>query len=244
MSIVIRNVSKRFGSFLALDQVSLEVPSGSLLALLGPSGSGKTTLLRIIAGLEVADQGTILHHEEDITEYSARDRKVGFVFQHYALFRHMTIAENIAYGKPGVSLTEIRACARAAAIDDFIQSLPQGYDTIIGERGCTISAGERQRIALARALLRNPSVLILDEPTAALDAASEAAIVRTLSDTLRSRTVLLITHRISLVEIADLAVVLDAGRIIESGSPRELLTRDSPLARQFGLSHTSMAASL
>jgi ATP-binding cassette subfamily B protein len=228
-----------------LDEISFQVPAGSLCAIVGSSGAGKSTIADLLLRFYDPESGAISIDGCDLRSVKLEDlrRNVALVEQSPHLFR-ATAQENIAYGKPGASLAEIRACARAAAIDDFIQSLPQGYDTIIGERGCTISAGERQRIALARALLRNPSVLIMDEPTAALDAASEAAIVRTLSDTLRSRTVLLITHRISLVEIADLAVVLDAGRIIESGSPRELLSRDSPLARQFGLSHTSMAASV
>src|SRR5688572_18457758 len=116
MSIVVKNVSKAFGTFKALDDVSVEVPDGSLLALLGPSGSGKTTLLRIIAGLEIADQGSVIHNEEDITEYSARERRVGFVFQHYALFRHMTIAENIGYG---LRVRGVKKAERAERVEEL-----------------------------------------------------------------------------------------------------------------------------
>jgi ATP-binding cassette subfamily B protein len=143
------------------------------------------------------------------------------------------VRENIAYGKPEASLEEIQDCARAAAIDDFIQSLPEGYATIVGERGSTISAGERQRIALARALLRKPAILVMDEPTAALDPALEAAVSGVFKCVLRDRTTILITHRMSLVEMADVVVVIDDGQVVESGTPRELLVSDSFLARQF-----------
>jgi ATP-binding cassette subfamily B protein len=149
------------------------------------------------------------------------------------------VKENIAYGRPNSTLQDIRTCARAAAIDDFIQSLPDGYDTIIGERGSTISVGERQRIALARALLRNPAILIMDEPTSALDPASEAAVAGAFARVLRGRTSVLITHHMSLVELADFAVVMDGGRIVESGTPRELLSRESYLSRQFQLARVT-----
>jgi len=175
----------------------------------------------------------------DLRAYGEKD-DVALVEQTPFLFR-ATIRENIAYGKPGAALEEIRACARDAAIHDFIQSLPEGYDTIVGERGCTISAGERQRIALARALLRDPLILILDEATAAIDPKSEAIVSQTLANTLRGRTVILITHRVSLVEIADLAVVLQNGRIVETGRPRELLqSAASELSRQFCITRVNI----
>jgi ATP-binding cassette subfamily B protein len=227
-----------------LEQVSFQVPAGSLCAIVGPSGAGKSTIGELLLRFYDPDSGVISVDGCDLRSVKLRDLRqhVALVEQSPHLFR-ATVQENIAYGKPGATLGEIRACARAAAIDDFIQSLPEGYDTIIGERGCTISAGERQRIALARALLRNPSILIMDEPTSALDPTSEAAIVRTLSETLRGRTVILMTHRISLVEIADLVTVLDGGNIIESGNPRKLLSCDSQLSRQFRLAQDTMAAS-
>src|SRR5262245_36580070 len=165
MSILIKDVSKRFGNFVALDKVNLRVPDGSLLALLGPSGSGKTTLLRIIAGLEVADSGSVLHHEEDITNYSARDRKVGFVFQHYALFRQMTIADNIGYG------LRVRGVAKEERLERVNELLKLIRLDGLGNRyPSQLSGGQRQRVALARALAARPSVLLLDEPFGALDA--------------------------------------------------------------------------
>ncbi len=151
MSIVIKDVSKTFGNFVAVDRVSLEVSDGSLLALLGPSGSGKTTLLRIIAGLEIADQGTVLHHEEDITFHTARDRKVGFVFQHYALFRQMTIEDNIGFALRvrKVRKPEIRDRVRELLKLIRLEGLGSRYP---GQ----LSGGQRQRVALARALAAQP----------------------------------------------------------------------------------------
>jgi ATP-binding cassette subfamily B protein len=227
-----------------LEEVSLHVPAGSLCAIVGPSGAGKSTIGELLLRFYDPDSGVISIDGCDLRSVKLQDlrRHVALVEQSPHLFR-ATVQENIAYGKPGAPLGEIRACARAAAIDDFIQSLPAGYDTIIGERGCTISAGERQRIALARALLRNPSILIMDEPTSALDPTSEAAIVRTLAETLRGRTVILMTHRLSLVEIVDLVAVLEGGSIIEFGNPRKLLSGDTQLSRQFRLVQAQMTAS-
>ena len=207
-----------------LEEISLRIPAGSICAIVGASGSGKSTLSDLLLRFYDPDSGSLTIDGIDLRDLRMTDLRsnVALVEQTPFLFR-ATIRENIAYGKPGATLDEIRACARDAAIDDFIQSLPDAYDTIVGERGCTISAGERQRIALARALLRNPRILILDEPTAALDPRSESIVSRTLAGTLHGRTVILITHRISLVEIADMAVVLQNGRIVESGHPRELL---------------------
>jgi sulfate transport system ATP-binding protein len=165
MSIQVRHVTKRFGDFTALDDVSLDVPSGALLALLGPSGSGKTTLLRIISGLEVADSGNVLYHDEDVTDAAVRERNVGFVFQHYALFRHMTVFENIAFGlrvrkTPKAEVRErVHELLRLIQLEGLERSLPS-----------QLSGGQRQRVALARALAAEPKVLLLDEPFGALDA--------------------------------------------------------------------------
>src|SRR5215475_8056928 len=165
MSIEVQNITKTFGTFTALRDVSFQVPDGSLLALLGPSGSGKTTLLRIIAGLEVADQGTVLHHDEDITDYSPRDRKVGFVFQHYALFRHMTISDNIGYG---LRVRGVAKPERQARVNELLKLIR--LDGLGPRYPAQLSGGQRQRVALARALAAEPRVLLLDEPFGALDA--------------------------------------------------------------------------
>jgi len=169
MSIEVRKLRKTFGNFVALDNVSLDVPGGELVALLGPSGSGKTTLLRIIAGLEPADQGTILFHGENATDRPVRERQVGFVFQHYALFRHMSVFENVAFGlrvrprKVRPAEAEIRETVMG------LLSLVQ-LDVLADRRPSELSGGQRQRVALARALAVKPKVLLLDEPFGALDA--------------------------------------------------------------------------
>jgi sulfate transport system ATP-binding protein len=169
MSISLNNVCKRFGDFYAFDHISLEVATGELVALLGPSGSGKTTLLRIIAGLEKPDSGTVRFHGEDATDTRARERQVGFVFQHYALFGHMTIFENIAFGlrvRPRAQrLPESAIRDRVKMLLDLIQ-----LDWIAERYPHQLSGGQRQRIALARALAVEPRVLLLDEPFGALDA--------------------------------------------------------------------------
>jgi len=165
MSISVKQVSKSFGSFRALEHVSLEVAGGSLVALLGPSGSGKTTLLRIIAGLEVPDAGTVLYQDEDVTEAAVKDRNVGFVFQHYALFRHMTVFENVAFGLRVRRWPRKRVKERVGELLRLIQ-----LDGLAGSYPSQLSGGQRQRVALARALAPEPKVLLLDEPFGALDA--------------------------------------------------------------------------
>jgi ATP-binding cassette subfamily B protein len=217
-----------------LDEISFQVPAGALCVIIGPSGAGKSTLADLLLRFYDPDSGVIAIDGHDLRELRLQDlrRNIAFVEQSPHLFR-ATVRENIAYGRPEASMEEIQECARAAAIDDFIQSLPEGYATIVGERGSTISAGERQRIALARALLRKPAILVMDEPTAALDPALEAAVSGVFTRVLRDRTTILITHRMSLVEMADVVVVIDDGQVVESGTPRELLVSDSFLARQF-----------
>ncbi len=220
MSIIVQGVSKRFGTFQALDRVSLEVKAGSLMALLGPSGSGKTTLLRIIAGLEVADQGTVVHLGEDITSYSARERKVGFVFQHYALFRHMTIADNIGYGLRvrGVSKEE-----RKVRVDELLHLIRlEG----LGPRyPSQLSGGQRQRVALARALAARPSVLLLDEPFGALDAKVRQELrqwLRKLHEEINVTSVFVTHDQEEAFEVADHVVVMNHGKIEQSGTPAEV----------------------
>jgi sulfate transport system ATP-binding protein len=220
MSISINNVSKRFGSFVAVDNVSLEVPNGSLLALLGPSGSGKTSLLRIIAGLEVADSGTVLHHEQDITNYSARDRRVGFVFQHYALFRHMTIADNIGYG---LRVRGVKKPERRERVEELLKLIRLDG---LGERyPSQLSGGQRQRVALARALAARPSVLLLDEPFGALDAKVRQELrqwLRRLHEEIQVTSVFVTHDQEEAFEVADRVVVMNQGRVEQVGTPAEV----------------------
>jgi ATP-binding cassette subfamily B protein len=224
-----------------LEDVSFRIPAGSICAVVGASGAGKSTLADLVLRLYDPDSGVVTIDGHDVRTLRLSDlrRDVALVEQTPYLFR-ASVRENIAYGKPGATLDEVRACARDAAIDSFIASLPEAYDTIIGERGSTMSAGERQRIALARALLRDPSILVMDEPTSALDPVSESSVANALSGAFAGRTVILITHRMSLAEKADKIVVLENGRILQEGTPRELLAVQSGLARQFQVARASI----
>jgi len=220
MSILIREVTKRFGPFTALDKVSVEVPTGCLLALLGPSGCGKTTLLRIIAGLETADSGTIHYHDKDVTDHSARDRNVGFVFQHYALFRHMTVFENVAFslrvrGRPNDLIHK-----RVHELLHLIRLEEQQ-----GRYPSQLSGGQRQRVALARALAAEPRVLLLDEPFGALDAKVRQELrqwLRRLHDELHVTSIFVTHDQEEAFEVADRVVVLSAGRVEQAGTPQEI----------------------
>jgi ATP-binding cassette, subfamily B, bacterial len=197
-----------------LRDVSFAIPAGQMCALVGSSGAGKSTLADLLLRFYDPDSGSVSIDGQDIRELRLEDlrQQIAMVEQTPHFFR-ASIRENIAYGRPDATLEDIRICAAAAAIDTFIQSLPQGYETIMGERGLTLSVGERQRVALARALLRDPKILILDEPTSALDPDSEAAVTGELVNVLRGRTSILITHRMHLVELADMVVVLEDGAI-------------------------------
>jgi sulfate transport system ATP-binding protein len=223
MSIVVRNVSKRFGDFVALDSVSLEVEGGSLTALLGPSGSGKSTLLRVIAGLEWADTGDVVLSGRDATALTPQKRNVGFVFQHYAAFKHMTVRENVAFGltvrrRPK---TEIRE--RVDQLLGLVQL--EGF----GHRyPAQLSGGQRQRMALARALAPEPQVLLLDEPFGALDARVRAELrdwLRRLHDEVHVTTVFVTHDQDEAMDVADEVAVLNRGRIEQVGSPTELYDR-------------------
>src|SRR5258706_827784 len=224
MSIEVRSVTKRFGGFTALNGVSLDVPAGELVALLGPSGSGKTTLLRVIAGLEFPESGAILFHGEDATDRTARERRVGFVFQHYALFRHMTVFENIAVGlrvrprdfRP--SNAQIRA--KVLELLKLIQlgNLSDRYPS-------QLSGGQRQRVALARALAVESSVLLLDEPFGALDAKVRMELrrwLRQLHDEIHVTSVFVTHDQEEALEVADRVVVMNSGHIEQVGSPEEV----------------------
>jgi sulfate transport system ATP-binding protein len=224
MSIEIRNISKAFGNFVALDDVSLNIPSGDLVALLGPSGSGKTTLLRIIAGLEIPDSGSVHLEGEEATARSARDRGVGFVFQHYALFRHMTVFENVAFG------LRVRPRRRRPSEDQIRQRVNKLLKLVQlewsgGRYPSQLSGGQRQRVALARALAVEPRVLLLDEPFGALDAKVREELrqwLRRLHDELHVTSVFVTHDQEEALEVATRVAVLNNGKIEQVGTPEEL----------------------
>ncbi|MFY8054950.1 MAG: sulfate/molybdate ABC transporter ATP-binding protein, partial [Limnohabitans sp.] len=224
MSIEIRNIHKQFGDFQALGDVSLDIHSGELIALLGPSGCGKTTLLRIIAGLEIADSGTILFSGEDTTHVHVRERQVGFVFQHYALFRHMTVFENVAFGlrvKPRAERPSEEQIKKK--VHDLL-SLVQ-LDWLADRYPSQLSGGQRQRIALARALAVEPKVLLLDEPFGALDAKVRKELrrwLRRLHDDLNVTTIFVTHDQEEALEVADRVVVMNKGNVEQVGSPQEV----------------------
>ncbi|MGE0672915.1 MAG: sulfate/molybdate ABC transporter ATP-binding protein [Methylibium sp.] len=236
MSIEVRNLNKRFGPTVVCDGISIDIPSGELVALLGPSGSGKTTLLRIIAGLEVPDSGSVLFHGEDATRTDVRERQVGFVFQHYALFAHMTIFENVAFGlrvRPKAtrpSEAEIRS--KVTALLKLVQ-----LDWIADRFPHQLSGGQRQRIALARALAVEPKVLLLDEPFGALDAKVRKELrrwLRRLHDEVHVTSVFVTHDQEEAMEVADRIVVMNQGRVEQDGPPDQVYDHPaSPFVLQF-----------
>ncbi|MFB9244514.1 sulfate ABC transporter ATP-binding protein [Massilia antarctica] len=224
MTIEVRNINKRFGDFVALDNVSLQFPSGELTALLGPSGCGKTTLLRIIAGLEHPDSGHVLLDGEDASDRHVRERQVGFVFQHYALFKHMTVFENVAFGlrvKPRrdrPSEQEIRH--KVQQLLELVQ-----LDWLADRHPPQLSGGQRQRIALARALAVEPRVLLLDEPFGALDAKVRKELrrwLRRLHDDLHVTSIFVTHDQEEALEVSDQVVLMNKGRVEQLGSPEQV----------------------
>jgi len=207
-----------------LQEVELTVPRGSVVALVGRSGAGKTTLVDLLGRFYEVTEGRILVDGVDIREIQVRSLRgaLGIVSQETVLF-HDTVLANIAYGCPGATREEVMAAARAANAHDFISAMPQGYETVVGERGTQLSGGQRQRISIARALLKDPPILIFDEATSALDTESERAVQDAIARLLQGRTVFVIAHRLSTVERADLIVVMEGGRIVERGTHGELL---------------------
>ncbi|MDR2693093.1 MAG: sulfate ABC transporter ATP-binding protein [Chitinispirillales bacterium] len=221
MGIEIRNINKKFGNFVALSDISIAIPKGEITALLGPSGCGKTTLLRIIAGLETPDSGVIKFSGEDQTNKRVKDRKVGFVFQHYALFRHMNVFENIAFGLR-VRPRKIRPDRKA--IHESVMRLValvqlEGY---VNRFPSELSGGQRQRVALARALAVEPSVLLLDEPFGALDAKVRKELrrwLRRLHDEIHVTSVFVTHDQDEALEVSDTIVIVNKGKIEQAGSP-------------------------
>jgi sulfate transport system ATP-binding protein len=236
MSIEVRHLSKRFGATVVCDDLTLDIPSGELVALLGPSGSGKTTLLRIIAGLEVPDAGSVLFHGEDATGADVRERQVGFVFQHYALFGHMTIFENVAFGlrvKPRATRPdETTIKAKVMELLTLVQ-----LDWIADRYPHQLSGGQRQRIALARALAVEPKVLLLDEPFGALDAKVRKELrrwLRRLHDEMHVTSVFVTHDQEEAMEVADRIVVMNKGRIEQDGPPDDVYDHPAtPFVLQF-----------
>ena len=224
MSIEVRNVSKQFGNFQALSNVNLDIHSGELVALLGPSGCGKTTLLRIIAGLETADHGNIFFSGADTTDVHVRERQVGFVFQHYALFRHMTVFENVAFGlrmKPrSLRPSEAQIKEKVHSLLDLVQ-----LDWLADRFPSQLSGGQRQRIALARALAVEPKVLLLDEPFGALDAKVRKELrrwLRRLHEDLDVTSIFVTHDQEEALEVADRVVLMNQGKVEQVGSPQEV----------------------
>ena len=236
MSIQICGVGKRFGNFVALDNIELDIPTGELVALLGPSGCGKTTLLRIIAGMETADSGHVKFAGEEATHLHARERNVGFVFQHYALFRHMSVFENVAFGlrvKPR-SERPPEAEVRRRVMD--LLKLVQ-LDWLADRYPSQLSGGQRQRIALARALAVEPKVLLLDEPFGALDTKVRKELrrwLRRLHDEMHISSVFVTHDQEEALEVADHVVVMNQGRVEQIGTPDEVYSNPaSPFVYQF-----------
>jgi sulfate transport system ATP-binding protein len=224
MSITVQNISKKFGTFPALTDVSLEVASGELVALLGPSGSGKTTLLRVIAGLESPDSGTVYLAGEDATSQQVQQRRVGFVFQHYALFRHMTVFENISFG---LRVRPRRLRPGKQEIRDKVMSLLKlvQLERMAHWLPAQLSGGQRQRVALARALAVEPKVLLLDEPFGALDAKVRKELrrwLRRLHDEIHVTSVFVTHDQEEALEVADRVVVMNEGRIEQVGTANEV----------------------
>ncbi|TAN79714.1 MAG: ABC transporter ATP-binding protein/permease, partial [Gallionella sp.] len=219
-----------------LSDVDFVIPEGRTVAVVGPSGAGKSTLSRLLFRFYDVQGGRILVNGQDIRKVTQNSLRaaIGIVPQDTVLFND-TIYYNIAYGRPGATREEVIAAAQAAHIHEFVESLPQGYGTTVGERGLKLSGGEKQRVAIARAILKNPAILIFDEATSALDSKSEKAIQAELRAIAQNRTTLVIAHRLSTVVDADQILVMDKGHIVERGTHRELLAEGRLYAQMWNL---------
>jgi ATP-binding cassette subfamily B protein len=234
------------GDTRALHDYSLEVACGEALAIVGPSGAGKSTTFQLLLRFYDPQHGRICIDGSDIRQWRPQElrSRIGFVPQDTVLFG-ASARDNIEYGRPGASEAQIVAAARAAAADEFIEALPEGYETFLGERGVRLSGGQRQRIAIARAILKDPPILLLDEATSSLDAESERLVQAALMTLMRGRTTVVIAHRLSTVLRADRIVVMQAGRIVAVGKHAELMRNSALYAKlaalQFGAAEEALA---
>jgi len=222
--IELRNLVFSYGDNPLLQGISLRIPAGSRLGIVGPIGAGKSTLVRLLARLYPVADSTILIDGIDINRLSLRSLRdaIGFVPQESFLFSR-SVAENIAFGRAGASLEEVGISARLASLDGDVERFPAGFDTMVGERGITLSGGQKQRTSIARALLKDPPILILDDPLSAVDAGTEEEILASLAEFYGARTVIIVSHRLSALRECDSIIYLDGGRIVEHGSHGELL---------------------
>ena len=222
-----RNLNFSYNGNQVLHDVNLRIPAGSSLAIVGPTGSGKTTLVNLIPRIYDAEPGTVMIDGRPVREYPLETlrRNIGFVPQETFLFSE-TVRENIAFGKENASDEEVRAAAQAASIAADIEGFPEQYQTMVGERGITLSGGQKQRSAIARALIRDPRILVLDDALASVDTQTEDKILNHLRDIMRGRTTIFISHRVSTVRNADQIAVLHAGKIVELGTHDELIARN------------------
>src|SRR3989440_11692619 len=219
-----------------LHDISLTIKPGQLAALVGPTGAGKTTIVSLLPRFYDLTAGEIRIDGKDIRQYQSRSlrQQISFVLQETLLFR-ATVAQNIAYGKPEATRAEIIRAAKLANADEFIDKMEQGYDTMIGERGVTLSGGQRQRITIARAIIRDAPILILDEPSAGLDAASEKLVFDALENLMTGRTSIVIAHRLATVRRADVIFVIESGQVVEQGTHEELLNKGGLYAKLYEL---------
>ena len=222
-----QNVTFSYDKTPVLRNISFSIPQGSTTAIVGPSGSGKTTICNLIARFYDVDSGKVLVGGENVRDMTCDSllRNISMVFQKVYLF-HDTIENNIRFGNPNASQEEVIAAAKKARCHDFIMSLPEGYQTVIGEGGSTLSGGEKQRVSIARAILKNADIVILDEATASIDPENEHLIQQAISELTIGKTVIVIAHRLATIEHADQILVVDDGRIVQKGTHNQLIRQE------------------